>query len=389
MTLVAPAGPLVAPASPSAPVAPRLLALDVLRGVAILLVLGRHLPLSPDGTAGPFQAWMMSGWIGVDLFFVASGYLLATLLLREAATTGTIQVARFLWRRAWRLYPAYWVMLLATAAWAHPSRWEALRQLLFLQNYDWPRPALVALWGHTWSLAVEEHFYLALPWLLGAGRRGRPTTSHLLRRVALLIGVVVAGRLLTHPVLDQGYRTHVRLDAPALGVLLALLLHDPVWAARLARWRVRWFTDRRLLGLGLLGLSPALITLQNSPYMLGGGYTVAALGSAALVWWAVDRPLATGAPPGLLLRALAQGGRQCYAIYLVHQPLRTIVPLLVAATPLRPAWGAMVVLYFASTALVAIALVRGIERPALAWRERLVPAHHAARAAAAPYASRR
>jgi peptidoglycan/LPS O-acetylase OafA/YrhL len=353
--------------------AKRIWRLDVLRGIAILLVLGRHLPHAPDGTVGVFEWWLRCGWIGVDLFFVVSGYLLATLLLNEARATGTIRWGRFLWRRAWRLYPAYWVMLLATAPWAHPSAMIVARQLAFLQNYYWPE-SVDAFWGHTWSLAVEEHFYALLPFLLGATRTTRPTARHLAWVVGLVVVAVVVLRLALHPTYIEGYQTHVRLDAPALGVLLALLRHDPRTARALTRWRTRWLPRPALLALGVVGLSPAWFTGQNSPFMLAGGFTLAALGGALLVWWAVDRPAPDVPSQGVVPRVLAHMGRQCYAIYLVHQPLKTIVPLLVLLTPLRPAWPAMVVLYFATTALGAILLVRLVERPALALRERLVPA---------------
>jgi peptidoglycan/LPS O-acetylase OafA/YrhL len=353
-------------------VAPRLPALDVLRGVAILLVIGRHLPAQSDGTTGVFAPWTAIGWVGVDLFFVASGYLLTRLLLVEYERTGTMHVGRFLWRRAWRLYPAYWALLLATAWWVHPTPSEVVRQLLFLQNYLRPASPSAAAWGHTWSLAVEEHFYLLLPGLLlvAGGPNDTGRARRLALRLVILILAVLVARLALHPVGAAGYWTHVRLDAPAVGVLLAVVRHDPTLAARAHAWRARWLPGGRLLAVGLLALSPALVVQQSGRYAMTVGYTGFALGAGALLWWSLAHPpLATPHGASAPLRLL---GRQCYAIYLVHQALRYMIPTAVAGLVLP--WSARVALYAVATAGAAWALHMGIERPALALRDWRWPA---------------
>jgi len=121
--------------------------LDVLRGVAILLVLGRHFPY--------YHLWTRAGWIGVDLFFVLSGFLISGLLFREYRETGAISLKRFFIRRGFRIYPPYCAFLLLTMpltigrlTWA---------DLTFMQSY------LARFWGHGWSLSVEEHCYVFLP----------------------------------------------------------------------------------------------------------------------------------------------------------------------------------------------------------------------------------
>src|SRR5271168_36950 len=91
----------------------RLRQLDVLRGVAILLVLGRHLDSVPTDAPGAIQSafdlWMRAGWIGVDLFFVLSGFLVSGLLFREYARYGDVRAGRFLLRRGLKIYPAFYV----------------------------------------------------------------------------------------------------------------------------------------------------------------------------------------------------------------------------------------------------------------------------------------
>ena len=145
--------------------ASRNLGLDLLRLVAILLVIGNHLATPPPGGGPLLAGWMRGGWVGVDLFFVLSGYLVSGLLFKEYQRQGRVSLGRFLLRRGLKIYPAFWVMIAGTVAylWLHhrpvPLR-HLLGELLFVQNYA------AHLWGHTWSLAIEEHFYLCLALLV-------------------------------------------------------------------------------------------------------------------------------------------------------------------------------------------------------------------------------
>src|SRR3954467_2052645 len=144
----------------------RIVGLDLLRLLAVGLVLGRHLwdapPSLPEGARAFFAAWQRGGWVGVDLFFVLSGFLVSGLLFTEFRAHGSISPLRFYARRAWKIYPPYLVMIAATtgAILAQGFVFERIQlvaEVLFFQNY------VKGLWNHTWSLAVEEHFYLLLP----------------------------------------------------------------------------------------------------------------------------------------------------------------------------------------------------------------------------------
>ncbi|MCW1916485.1 acyltransferase [Luteolibacter sp. GHJ8] len=139
--------------------------IDILRAIAVLLVLGRHMSSCPPevnmAVHKMTEAWIRGGWIGVDLFFVLSGFLVSGLLFREHDRSGRIDAKRFLIRRGFKIYPPFWLLILATvvlgALRGRGLEWEKIwAELLFVQNY------FPGIWVHTWSLAVEEHFYLLL-----------------------------------------------------------------------------------------------------------------------------------------------------------------------------------------------------------------------------------
>jgi peptidoglycan/LPS O-acetylase OafA/YrhL len=143
--------------------------LDLFRALAILLVIAHHygqtVPDMPLGLNYVVGAIFIRGWIGVDLFFVISGFLIAGLLFSEFKATHNLDVRRFFVRRGFKIYPAFYVLLLCTffVGWMtheRGARSAFLFESLFLQNYG------PGLWVHTWSLGIEEQFYLTLPFAL-------------------------------------------------------------------------------------------------------------------------------------------------------------------------------------------------------------------------------
>jgi len=126
--------------------------LDVLRAIAVILVLFRHSDL--DNIIQHF------GWLGVDLFFVLSGFLISNILFVEYTTFGLINIKRFFIRRVFKIFPPFYFFLLSTLLFNYlfnitTLNWERLTsELLYLQSY------LPRIWMHTWSLSVEEHFYI-------------------------------------------------------------------------------------------------------------------------------------------------------------------------------------------------------------------------------------
>src|SRR3990167_6747089 len=92
----------------------RLVQLDILRGIAVLLVLGRHIPMTQEPVRGFLGWWMRAGWTGVDLFFVLSGFLVSGLLFQEYKRHGDIRLGRFFIRRGLKIYPAFYVLFFVT-----------------------------------------------------------------------------------------------------------------------------------------------------------------------------------------------------------------------------------------------------------------------------------
>ena len=136
----------------------RIKSIDFLRGIAVLLVVFRHIYLEP--------ILITVGWVGVDLFFVLSGFLVSNLLFQEYKQTQTVKPIRFLIRRGFKIYPLFYIMiflLFFIESHLNPQYYDIYKarlfnEVLFIQNYHYD----VTLIGHTWSLAVEEHFYFAL-----------------------------------------------------------------------------------------------------------------------------------------------------------------------------------------------------------------------------------
>lgn len=303
--------------------------LDILRGIAILLVLVNHvepsvLPGLPElsGAAGAVYWRLRSlGWSGVDMFFVLSGFLISGLLFKELERTGGLALGRFWGRRAFKIIPSY-AMLLAVLAWTGATSWldttsastvlsSLLQHGLFVQNYLEHNPN-----GPTWSLAVEEHFYLLLPGLLLLLSR-RATPAQFERRVlitgALMMAVVLAGRCI-HAwqvgVHTEDYRlSHFRIDSLFLGVLVQLLArrkHGLAHAVISHPWRAL------ALASGLI--APSFFMGRSHPVMFSLGFTGLGLGYTLVLL--VFSQGFDFRHPGLLGRVLARIGTWSYNIYL-------------------------------------------------------------------------
>jgi len=349
---------------PAAPTAPRLAyvpALDGLRAVAVLAVMTFH--AQPD--------WLPGGFIGVDVFFVLSGYLITRLLLDEYAARGRIAWGRFYWRRVLRLVPALVLMLIAYCGWmslvpgadmaAHAA--DALLAFLYVSN--WARVldahALHYL-GHTWSLAVEAQFYLLWPLLVLAVLRRSSAPAALAAWAGLLLLASWGARL---GLLWSGAslaRMYNGLDSHADGLMAGALLAAG-WSGAVRWWEALPDWPRRaLLGTAVAGLA-ALIARADwtHPWMGGLGYAAVSLTVVVVL-------LALGsAKPSLLgrllsLRVAVWVGTISYGLYLWHFPVLRILQ------DWELGGWTLVITGFALTFALAAASYYGLERPILRRR---------------------
>jgi peptidoglycan/LPS O-acetylase OafA/YrhL len=358
--------------------------LDGLRGAAVLLVLGRHLEL-PNAAHPLLAAWQRGGWIGVDLFFVLSGFLVGGLLFREFRRSQSIALPRFLLRRALRILPPFYVLLGCTwllAGTLHgptTPRRAFFAEICFVQNY------VGGIWNHTWSLAVEEHFYIGLPLVLfviawmGRGQRDpfRPLVAF---GAALVLALpclrCVHAWSVPYHARTHVYPTHLRIDALLAGVLLA-------YAYNIRRDRFEQLVARRRPILLLTGLAclapPFLFELGTTWFLHTFGLSLLALGSACLI------AAGLGGTTPRPMRWLAPLGGVSYSIYLWHMPVLIWgVSLLEQALGYRAQDSVRIGIYLIGALVAGSAMAWLIERPLLRLRDRWLPARSLVRDGGGP-----
>ena len=282
--------------------------LDVLRGLAILLVLGRH--YNHPGL------WFKAGFSGVDLFFVLSGFLISGLLFSEYRRNGAIDLKRFWIRRSFKIYPAFYAFMIFVivdyACMGELTR-HIFSDLFFLQDYIKP------IAGHGWSLGVEEKFYFALPILLLLMMRLGRNRVDPFRFVPHVFIVLFCGclALRIHALMHNAsweassHPAHLRIDSLFAGVTLGYFQHfRGEEFQRAGRWPL-WIP-------GIALLIPLAFWDLGSPWMDTIGFGMLSLGYGLIVLWAVNRSF----PRSRLLRAMAWIGRFSYSIYLWHFPVR-------------------------------------------------------------------
>ncbi|MEP7041530.1 MAG: acyltransferase [Dokdonella sp.] len=307
-------------------------ALDGLRGVAILLVLlhGFNLIQAEDGVAHVADLLLDLGWIGVQLFFVLSGFLISGILLDTRASP--TYYSSFFTRRALRILPLYYGVLLVAfvilpliVAMPPGHGQHQLWLWIYLANFAAPLGSGEPAFTHFWSLCVEEQFYLIWPFLIRrAGQRGIAVIS------ALLVFVAIASRLYLRQRFGEpiGHEvvydfTPCRMDALAIGALAAVLVRSD----RGAHWIAR-IGGAGLAASGLALLLAALVAGHLNRIGSGMqtfGYSVIALGFAAILLGALARE---GVPArGLSWTPLRRCGLYSYGMYVFYAPLHLFVGL--------------------------------------------------------------
>src|SRR5512137_2654482 len=374
-------------------------ALDGMRGVAVLMVLAFHF-LHVDGEGGAAERVLLSasrsGWAGVDLFFVLSGFLITGILLDARGAPGYFRA--FYARRVLRIFPLYYaylaVLFLAvplllpsldvkreTQGWL----WTYLGNVLFAREGGFQASPYTA---HFWSLAVEEQFYLAWPVLVWVLPR---------RRLALVCLGLVAGafalRLGIHRTTFNATAAYVltpaRMDALALGALVAIAAREPAWWPRVRRG-APW----------VLGVSAAAVAavwvhqgglFGGDPVVQVWAFGPLAVGFAALLVLAIDPSPSSRLSRALRNRTLRGAGKYCYGLYVLHYPIflaleaAGFTSLALAGATGSRLLGVLAFAGVAGAATLAAALLSWnlLEKPFLRWKDR-VPYREPAAAGGSP-----
>ena len=363
----------VAPRAPLPRVGPGLVryqpAVDGLRALAVLAVLAYHWPAT----------WMRGGFLGVEVFFVISGYLITSLLLGERTRTGRTDFKAFWLRRARRLLPAlYALLVVVSAAWLiwHPSEVAGLRGAViaaavyvsnwyliavkqsYFESVTRPSPLL-----HLWSLAVEEQFYLIWPLALAGLVRlfRRRMRLVLLATLTLAAGSAALGMALYHPGLDP-YRIWYGTDTRAAGILLgaALAIAVPPWRMRATVHRSATVVLNIVAVAALAGVAWMFVRMNEfDPFVYHGGFVLLDLLTVALILSLVH-PASTLVSRALAAQPLVWIGRRSYGIYLWHWPI-----FVVTRPGLDVTWGGwqLLVVRLGATLVAAELSYRFVEMP--------------------------
>jgi len=362
----------------------RIHGLDTLRALAVTLVVLHHYVLfvSREPTFG----WVGEiGWVGVDLFFALSGYLIGNQIFAALRSPGGFSLRHFYARRLLRTLPNYWVVLALYFLWP-AFRGEAPLLPLweyasFIQNFAL-EPG--SAFSHSWSLAIEEQFYLLLPAvaLLGALLGGSLRLAWTGIALAFLAGMLIRAVLWQEMAEENQklyfyfkyiyYSSLCRYDELLAGVALALLRnHHPHAWARLARH------GNLMAGLGLLACAIAFWFFLEDRYGFGitvFGFPLMALGFSLLIVAAV-------AEASVLRRLRVPGAGPIalwsYAIYLLHKPLCVLAAKWLAARGYGAEHPLTVTLLLALSVASGWLLYKLVETPFMRLRERYVPSNAA------------
>jgi peptidoglycan/LPS O-acetylase OafA/YrhL len=338
--------------------------LDLVRALAISIVLVFHTVQMLEVRSWPLRQLATAGSAGVDLFFVLSGVLIGGLYWRERSEFGNVERGRFILRRACRTIPPYLAALFLSWSAVYISRHEAFdtRYLIFAQNYCERIPYFLV----SWSLCIEEHFYVLLPFVLAVFcLKNTRLTGAVLALVALLPLILRCAHYRDPMPEEFGFSTtatHLRCDGLILGVLAAYLLRYYKGRLKsLVRVKVPVYCATAIF----------VITKPHLPvaFSYTAGYSITyALMMLSVIICSMDRPYSVSTWRATNVIAITS-----YSIYLTHalvihvclQCCRLLSPVFLVVE-----WVVMIV------AIVAVGFVFHllVEKPSFWLRERLVPA---------------
>ncbi|WP_345813043.1 acyltransferase [Paraburkholderia sp. PREW-6R] len=352
--------------------ADRAIELDFVRGIAIIAVMGFHFHAVHTGNVliqiieYPLKNF---GREGVNLFFTLSGFLVGGLLLRQYSEKGHVDAKRFIIRRIFRIWPAYYVLIaFHVLAGRHPLNSFLFQNLTHLQNY------LGTSISQTWSLAVEEHFYLVLPALLLLFARMRLRAWTIVGILSGICAVVLIARCfaVAGGDLDGAFAyTQYRIDSLLVGVILAAIYWmKPEVYKQIAQRKWMLLTAVALL-CAWLAFATKNLALDESV-----GYTIQAIGFAALIMFTLQ--YSGSLRKTWLYRGVAWIGLYSYGIYLWHSlalaPGDMVIRKATAlGLPPSAIWIVALTFQFAFAIFIGYATTRAIEYPFLLLRNKLFP----------------
>ncbi len=314
-------------------------ALDGLRGIAILMVIPHNADVFSHihGWLVPFAVMANAGWIGVQLFFVLSGYLITGNLLDSRNAPN--YYSAFFTRRVLRIFPLYYLSLIFFL-WVLPLLVNLPADMLasyqnqgwlwvFLQNWAQPFGQTVYWFPHFWSLGVEEQFYLVWPFVVALCPKGWLARACI--GLMLAAFVIRAAMLAAGADAEEMYQfTICRMDSLAAGALMAVYMRRPSFA----NW-IHQNSSRLILSSLLLMLAGAVITRgygSLDPVTIRYGYSLLAVSLAVFMTAAASssrRGLSRAMDAILTNAFLRSVGRYSYAMYIFHMPInRALAPKL-------------------------------------------------------------
>lgn len=343
--------------------------LEGLRAAAVLLVLVSHLPVVMLDESPSW--WPTGGFLGVDLFFVLSGFLITTLILDEQRRSSSFAVGRFFIRRALRLLPALYLLLACNWVYAllagldmQPTYNTTRDAVLYVANWSlhWHGFVVDPRLGHLWSLSLEEQFYVvwAIAMATVIGLRQRRSVA--IAIIVVLITAVAAQRLRLldsgNSVLDLYMRTDTRADGLLIGALLAQTR---------ARWS--WRPTKAVMSAATVVATATLawatwFASAGDEWLYRFGFTAVAGSFAIVVWSAVDGPLRRSRL--LSNRVALLIGKVSYGTYLWHLVVFTIVARHRAGWPV----GLRVSVALLITVVAVTVSWLAVEQPALRLKDR-------------------
>lgn len=348
----------------------RYLYLDLLRALAILLVLGAHNSSQyheNDFISIILRTWKFIGWCGVDLFFVLSGFLISGLVFKDIEKFKKFRLKRFFIRRSFKIYPSFLLFLCVTfplykhVSFVDPTISQLLSEAFFLRNY------IQGYWVHTWSLCVEEHFYLSFPIFVYLILKYFYSRFYYFL-ILFLIGIVlmiIFNRVYQIYVNDAyvTFATHHRMDSILWGVIIRYFFKfHSNFIQKVLPFRF-W-----LLLLSFILISPIFFIQGDSKFMHSFGVTFLYIGFGIILLIMSTIHI----PRNGVIAFIAYIGQCSYLIYLWHLFVRRVIDFhLWKVIPISSELSFP--LYMLSSITFGILLTKVIEEPILKWRDQKFP----------------